>query len=103
VANPFLRRVRAAVVLGLVGGTIGMALGAAGLRRPRPRLSLCDIDPFAGWKDYANYAFAPDGGFESGGSGWPSAAARALSEGTSCSTFTQLDKTSLWLPAGDQR
>src|SRR5205814_9289803 len=29
VANPFLRRVRAVIVLGLVGGTIAMAMGAA--------------------------------------------------------------------------
>jgi hypothetical protein len=62
---------RAVVVLGLVGGTIAMAMGAApasaglGLACPSPTST-----PFAGWKDYSHYAFAPDGGFESGGSGW---------------------------------
>ena len=79
-ANPFLRRVRAVIVLGLVGGTIAMAMGAApasaGLGLACPSAT---STPFAGWKDYANYAFAPDGGFESGGSGWAlSGGARAV-------------------------
>ena len=80
-ANSFVRRVRAIVVLGLVGGTIAMAMGAApasaglGLACPSPTST-----PFAAWSDYANYAFAPDGGFESGGSGWSlSGGARAAS------------------------
>ena len=70
-ANSFVRRVRAIIGLGLAGGTIAMAMGAApasaglGLACPSPTST-----PFAAWSDYANYAFAPDGGFESGGSGW---------------------------------
>ena len=80
-SNPLFRRVRAVVVLGLVGGTIAMAMGAApasaGLGLACPSAT---STPFAGWKDYANYAFAPDGGFESGGSGWAlSGGARAVS------------------------
>ena len=101
-SNPFFRRVRAIVVLGLVGGTIAMAMGAApasaglGLACPSPTST-----PFAGWKDYSHYAFAPDGGFESGGSGWAlSGGARAVSGNESFYVHGSSDKTSLSLPAG---
>jgi hypothetical protein len=100
--NPFVRRVRAVVVLGLVGGTIAMAVGAApasaglGLACPSPTSK-----PFAAWSDYAYYAFAPDGGFESGGSGWSlSGGARAISGNETFYVHSKLDKTSLSLPAG---
>ena len=101
-SNRFFRRVRAVVVLGFVGGTIAMAMGAApasaglGLACPSATSS-----PFAGWKDYANYAFAPDGGFESGGSGWTlSNGARAVYGNESFYVHGSSDKTSLSLPAG---
>ena len=101
-SNRFFRRVRAVVVLGFVGGTIAMAMGAApasaglGLACPSATSS-----PFAGWKDYANYAFAPDGGFESGGSGWTlSGGARAVYGNESFYVHGSSDKTSLSLPAG---
>jgi hypothetical protein len=101
-ANSFARRVRAIVVLGLVGGTIAMAMGAApasaglGLACPSPTTT-----PFAAWSDYAHYAFLPDGGFESGGSGWSlSGGARAASGNESFYVHSKLDKTSLSLPAG---
>jgi hypothetical protein len=94
--------VRAIVVLGLVGGTIAMAMGAApasaglGLACPSPTTT-----PFAAWSDYAHYAFLPDGGFESGGSGWSlSGGARAVSGNESFYVHSKLDKTSLSLPAG---
>jgi hypothetical protein len=100
--NPFVRRVRAVVVLGLVGGTIAMAIGAApasaglGLACPSPTST-----PFAAWSDYAYYAFAPDGGFESGASGWSlSGGARADSGNESFYVHSRTDKTSLSLPAG---
>jgi hypothetical protein len=100
--NPFVRRVRAVVVLGLVGGTIAMAMGAApasaglGLACPSPTST-----PFATWSDYANYAFVPDGGFESGGSGWGlSGGARAVAGNESFYVHSKLDKTSLSLPVG---
>ena len=70
-SNPFFRRVRAVVVIGLVGGTIAMAMGAApasaglGLSCPSSTST-----PFVPWSDNANYVFAPDGGFESGATGW---------------------------------
>ena len=101
-SNRFFRRVRAVVVLGFVGGTIAMAMGAApasaglGLACPSATSS-----PFEGWKDYANYAFAPDGGFESGGSGWTlSNGARAVYGNESFYVHGSSDKTSLSLPAG---
>jgi hypothetical protein len=100
--NPLVRRVRAVVVLGLVGGTIAMAVGAApasaglGLACPSPTSK-----PFTAWSDYAYYAFAPDGGFESGGSGWSlSGGARAISGNETFYVHSKLDKTSLSLPAG---
>jgi hypothetical protein len=100
--NSFFRRVRAIVVLGLVGGTIAMAVGAApasaglGLACPSPTSV-----PFAGWKDYANYAFSPDGGFEGGGAGWSLAGgARVVSGNESFYVHGKTDRLSLSLPAG---
>ena len=58
-SNLFFRRVRAVVVLGLVGGTIAMAMGAApasaglGLSCPSSTST-----PFVPWSDGANYVFA---------------------------------------------
>jgi hypothetical protein len=98
----FVRRVRALVVLGLVGGTIALAVGAApasaglGLACPTPTST-----PFLPWKDYANYAFSPDGGFEGGGSGWTlSGGARVVSGNESFFVHSNVDKLSLSLPAG---
>jgi hypothetical protein len=101
-ASPLFRRVRAVVVLGLVGGTIAMTMGAApasaGLGLTCPSAT---STPFAGWKDYANYAFVPDGGFESGGSGWSlSGGARAVSGNESFYVHSTSDKISLSLPKG---
>jgi hypothetical protein len=100
--NPFVRRVRAVVVLGLVGGTIAVAMGAApasaglGLACPSPTST-----PFAAWSDYAYYAFAPDGGFESGGSGWSlGGGARVVAGNESFYVHSKTDKVSLSLPAG---
>jgi hypothetical protein len=99
--NPFFRRVRAVVVLGLVGGTIAMAMGAApasaGLGLACPSAT---STPFTAWKDYANYVFAPDGGFESGGSGWTLSGGRAVAGNESFYVHSKTDKTSLSLPAG---
>jgi hypothetical protein len=100
--NPLIRRVRAVVVLGLVGGTIAMAVGAApasaGLGLACPSAT---STPFVAWSDYANYVFAPDGGFEAGGSGWSlSGGARAVSGNESFYVHSTTDRTSLSLPAG---
>jgi hypothetical protein len=101
-SNPFVRRVRAVVVLGLVGGTIAMAVGAApasaGLGLTCPSAT---STPFAAWSDYAHYAFAPDGGFEAGGSGWSlTGGARAISGNESFYVHSKTDKASLSLPLG---
>jgi hypothetical protein len=101
-SNSFVRRVRALVVLGLVGGTIAMAFGAApasaglGVACPSPTTT-----PFAAWSDYANYAFVPDGGFEAGASGWSlGGGARVIAGNESFYVHSKTDKTSLSLPAG---
>jgi hypothetical protein len=99
--NSFARRVRAVVVLGLVGSTIAMAMGAApasaGLGLACPSAT---TTPFAAWSDYANYAFAPDGGFEAGGSGWSLSGARVVAGNESFYVHSKTDKVSLSLPAG---
>ena len=100
--NSFVRRVRAVVVLGLVGGAIALAVGAApasaGLGLACPSATSM---PFVGWKDYANYAFSPDGGFEGGGSGWSlSGGARVVSGNEPFYVHSSADKLSLSLPAG---
>jgi hypothetical protein len=100
--SSFVRRVRAVIVLGLVGGTIALAVGAApasaglGLACPTPTAT-----PFMPWKDYAYYAFSPDGGFEGGGSGWTfGGGARVVSGNESFFLHSSTDKLSLSLPAG---
>ena len=100
--NPFVRRVRAVVVLGLIGGTIAMAAGAApasaGLGLACPSAT---STPFTAWSDYANYAFAPDGGFEAGASGWSmGGGARVVAGNESFYVHSKMDKSSLSLPAG---
>jgi hypothetical protein len=101
-SNSFVRRVRAVVVLGFVGGTIALAVGAvpasAGLGLACPSVT---SKPFAAWSDYANYVFAPDGGFEAGASGWSlGGGARTVAGNESFYVHSKLDKTSLSLPVG---
>jgi hypothetical protein len=77
---------------------VGTAPASAGLGLACPSAT---STPFATWKDYANYAFAPDGGFESGGSGWSlSGGARAVSGNESYYVHSRTDKTSMSLPKG---
>ncbi|TML44126.1 MAG: hypothetical protein E6G19_10310 [Actinobacteria bacterium] len=76
----------------------GAAPAAAGLGLACPSAT---STPFSAWKDYANYAFAPDGGFESGGSGWSlSGGARAVSGNETYFVHSSADKTSVSLPKG---
>ena len=101
-SNSFVRRVRALVVFGLVGGTIAMAMGAApasaGLGLACPSAT---TTPFAAWSDYANYAFVPDGGFEAGAMGWSlGGGARVVAGNESFYVHSKMDKTSLSLPLG---
>ena len=100
--NSFVRRASAVLALGLIGGAIALAAGtppaSAGLGLACPSAT---STPFATWKDYANYAFALDGGFESGGSGWSlSGGARAVSGNESYYVHSWTDKTSMSLPKG---
>jgi hypothetical protein len=102
VVNSVARRARALLALGLLGGVIAMATSVApasaglGLACPFPTST-----PFSVWKDYAQYAFAPDGGFESGGSGWTlSGGAHAVSGNESYYVHSRTDKTSMSLPKG---
>jgi hypothetical protein len=100
--NSFARRTRAAIVLGLIGASVAMAVAVEpasaglGLSCPSPTST-----PFAPWSDRANYAFLPDGGFEGGGSGWSlSGGARVVSGNDSFYIHSKRDKVSLSLPAG---
>jgi hypothetical protein len=78
-----------------------MAFGAApasaglGLACPSPTGK-----PFLPWSDNANYAFSPDGGFESGGSGWNLGGARVVSGNESYYIHSNNDRRSLSLPEG---
>ena len=101
-SNSFARRARAVLALGLVGSAIAMAVSAApasaGLGIACPSAT---STPFAAWQDYANYAFAPDGGFEAGATGWSlSGGARAVSGNESFYVHSSTDKASLSLPNG---
>ena len=100
--NSFVRRASSVLALGLIGGAIALAAGtapaSAGLGLTCPSAT---STPFASWKDYANYAFAPDGGFESGASGWGlSGGARAVSGNESFYVHGKWDKAALSLPRG---
>jgi hypothetical protein len=97
-----VRRARAAVVLGLVGGAVALAVGtapaSAGLGLSCPSVT---SKAFANWQDYANYTFVPDGGFEGGGTGWSlSGGAQVVSGNESFYVHGATDKKSLSLPAG---
>jgi hypothetical protein len=101
-SNSLVRRVRAVVALGFVGGTIAMAVGAApasaGLGLACPSAT---STPFTAWSDYANYAFAPDGGFEAGASGWSlGGGARVVAGNEPFYVHSKTDKVSLSLSVG---
>lgn len=56
---------------------------------------------FAPWKDYAAYAYAPNGGFESGSTGWSLAGgAKVVAGNSSFFTHGAGERYSLSLPAG---
>ena len=57
--------------------------------------------PFAQFGDYRNYTFAPDGGLESGGSGWSlTGGARVVAGNEPFFVHAPYDSRSLSLPAG---
>jgi hypothetical protein len=97
----FVRRARALVALAFTGGAIALVLTAApasagiGISCPDPTAK-----PFMPWSDYANYAFAPNGGFESGATGWSLSGARVVPGNESFYVHSTSDRYSLSLPAG---
>lgn len=97
----FVRRMKAGLVLALVAGTVAVASTAApasaglGLACPDPTSR-----PFTPWSDYANYAFVPNGGFESGANGWSVSGGKVAAGNESFYIHGGSDRYSLSLPAG---
>jgi hypothetical protein len=87
-------------VLLVVGGIalFGAAPASAGLGLACPDPT---TRPFAPWNDYAKYAFVPNGGFESGASGWTlTGGARVVPGNESFSVHSSRDRYSLSMPPG---
>jgi hypothetical protein len=97
----FVRRARAALVLTLAAGAIAFA-GTAAPASAGLGLACPDATskPFAPWSDYANYAFAPNGGFESGATGWSLSGAKVVPGNESFYIHASGEKYSLSMPAG---
>jgi len=97
----FVRRARAVLVLALAAGAISLAVTAApasaGLGITCPDST---STPFMPWSDYASYVFAPNGGFESGATGWNLSGARVAPGNESFYIHASGEKYSLSLPAG---
>ena len=95
----FGRPARAAVAIALAVAAMALAFTAepasAGLACPG-----ATAKPFTPWSDYANYAFAPNGGFESTTTGWSLNGARLASGNESFYLHGSADRHSLSLPAG---
>ena len=97
-----VRRVRVILALAVAATTATLVVGVApagaglGIACPNPTTV-----PFAPWADYANYAFIPDGGFESGASGWTLSGGASVRTGNeSFYVHSSSDQSSLSLPAG---
>jgi hypothetical protein len=78
-----------------LAGTAAPASAGLGLACPD-----ATSKPFMPWSDNANYAFAPNGGFESGATGWSLSGAKLASGNESFYIHSGGDKYSLSLPAG---
>jgi hypothetical protein len=97
----FGRRVKASLALALLVGLVAVGVTAApasaglGLACPDPTAK-----PFSPWSDYANYAFVPNGGFESGASGWTLSGGRVAAGNESFYVHSNADRYSLTLPSG---
>jgi hypothetical protein len=100
-SNSFVRRTRAVLIFTLVAGAIALAgtvspaSAGLGLACPDPTGK-----PFSPWSDYANYAFSPNGGFESGTTGWSVSGAKVAPGNESFYIHGSGDKYSLSMPAG---
>jgi hypothetical protein len=98
---PFVRRLKATLLLALVVGLVAVAFTAspasAGLGLACPTAT---VKPFIPWSDYANYAFAPNGGFESGATGWSVSGGKVVAGNESFYVHSSSDRYSLSLPSG---
>jgi hypothetical protein len=97
-----LLRLRA---LGLLVLTAALAALSATTTPANAALGLACPDAtsqvFAPWNDFASYAYAPNGGFESGSSGWAlSGGAKIVAGNSSFFTHGAGEQYSLSLPAG---
>jgi hypothetical protein len=91
------RSLRVLLVTGAVA-LMGASPAAAGLGLACPDPT---TKPFAPWNDYAKYAFVPNGGFESGASGWTlSGGARVVPGNESFHVHGAGDRYALAMPAG---
>jgi hypothetical protein len=80
----------------ICGVTASPASAGLGLACPTPTTT-----PFAAWWDYANYAHVPNGGFESGATGWSLTGGAAVVAGNEPFYVNGSgDRASLLLPAG---
>lgn len=98
---PFVRRARAVLLLALAAGAIALA-GTAAPASAGLGISCPDATgkPFVPWADYANYVFSPNGGFESGATGWSLNGGAVKPGNESFYIHATGDKYSLALPAG---
>ena len=87
--------VAAASFLGLATHAQPAHATSLGLACPNPTAQV-----FAPWGDWSNYAAAPDGGFESGASGWKLAGGAAVVRGSEPFAVTGPGAYALSLPAG---
>jgi hypothetical protein len=100
VATTSARRLRTTLALALVAGIAALAATAApasaglGLACPSPTST-----PFSRWADNAYYAYAPNGGFESGADSWSLTGAKLAAENETFYVHGSSDKYSLKLPA----
>jgi hypothetical protein len=91
------RSLQALLVVG-VAALFGAGPASAGLGLACPDPT---TNPFAPWNDYAKYAFVPNGGFESGATGWTlTGGARVVPGNESFFVHEAGERYSLSLPQG---
>jgi hypothetical protein len=100
--RPLPRRAKAlgflvlTAALATLGATTAPAEAALGVACPSPTSKA-----FAPWNDFAYYSYAPNGGFESGSSGWSlTGSAKVVSGNSPFYTHGKGERYSLSLPAG---
>jgi hypothetical protein len=92
------RSFRTLLVVGTIVLVFGAGPAAAGLGVSCPDPT---SNPFSPWRDYAKYAFVPNGGFESGSNGWTlSGGAKVVTGNESFFVHGSQDRYALSMPAG---